>query len=67
MQHYAGKVYGWDVVNEAFYDTGVVRDTIWYDQPGIGFSGMGTKYIEQAFNWARRRSRRQALLQRLQR
>jgi endo-1,4-beta-xylanase len=52
MQHYAGKVYAWDVVNEAFYDTGVVRDTIWYDQPGIGFSGMGTKYIEQAFNWA---------------
>src|SRR5258708_3250837 len=51
-QHYAGKAYAWDVVNEAFYDTGTVRDTIWYDQPGIGFSGMGTKYIEQAFNWA---------------
>jgi endo-1,4-beta-xylanase len=51
-QHYAGEVYAWDVVNEAFYDTGAVRDTIWYDQPGIGFSGMGTKYIEQVFTWA---------------
>jgi endo-1,4-beta-xylanase len=53
MQHYAGKVYGWDVVNEAFNDDGTMRDTIWYDQPGIGFAAMGTKYIEQAFNWAR--------------
>lgn len=52
MQHYAGKVYGWDVVNEAFNDDGTIRSTIWYDNPGIGFAGMGTKYIEQAFNWA---------------
>ena len=52
MQHYSGKVYAWDVVNEAFNDDGTILDTIWYDQPGIGFSGMGTKYIEQAFNWA---------------
>ena len=52
MQHYAGKVYGWDVVNEAFNDDGTIRDTIWYDQPGIGFAGMGTKTIEQALTWA---------------
>ena len=50
---YQGEVYGWDVVNEAFNDDGTMRDTIWYDQPGIGFAGSGTAYIEQAFRWAR--------------
>lgn len=53
MSHYASKVYAWDVVNEAFNDDGTMRSTIWYDQPGIGFAGLGTKYIEQALNWAR--------------
>jgi endo-1,4-beta-xylanase len=53
MGHYAGKVYAWDVINEAFNDDGTMRDTIWYDQPGIGFGGLGTQYIEQALDWAR--------------
>lgn len=52
MTHYSGKVYAWDVVNEAFNDDGTVRDTLWYDQPGIGLAGQDTKYIEQAFTWA---------------
>ncbi|MEY2393805.1 MAG: endo,4-beta-xylanase [Acidobacteriaceae bacterium] len=52
MAHYVGKIYAWDVVNEAFNDDGTMRSTIWYDQPGIGFTGLGTKYIEQALNWA---------------
>jgi endo-1,4-beta-xylanase len=51
MTHYASKVYAWDVVNEAFSDDGTMRQTIWYDQPGIG-AGAGTKYIEQALRWA---------------
>ncbi len=50
--HYAGKVYAWDVVNEAFNDDGTIRSTLWYDQPGIGFASQSTEYIEHAFNWA---------------
>src|ERR1051325_2167622 len=48
---YAGQVFAWDVVNEAFNDNGTLRSTIWYDAPGIGLPGTG--YIEQALRWAR--------------
>lgn len=51
-RHYAGKVFAWDVVNEAFDEQGHLKHTLWYDQPGIGMAGQGTKYIEQAFRWA---------------
>jgi endo-1,4-beta-xylanase len=51
MGRYAGQVYAWDVVNEAFDDSAKLRSTIWYDSPGIGFTGTG--YIEQALGWAR--------------
>jgi len=52
--HFRGKLFAWDVVNEAFAEdgTGSVKSTIWYDQPGIGFAGQGTAYIEQCFRWA---------------
>jgi len=53
MRHYAGQVFAWDVVNEALDENGNVRDSLWYDQPGIG-SQQGTAYIEQAFRWARK-------------
>jgi endo-1,4-beta-xylanase len=52
MKHYQGQVFAWDVVNEALNENGKVRDSLWYNQPGIGFAGQGTKYIEQAFRWA---------------
>lgn len=50
--HFAGKVFAWDVVNEAIDGNGKVRHSIWYDGPGIGLAGKGTAYVEQAFRWA---------------
>lgn len=52
LKHYAGQVFAWDVVNEALDENGAVRDSLWYNQPGIGFSGKGVAYIEQVFRWA---------------
>jgi endo-1,4-beta-xylanase len=53
--HYRGKVFAWDVVNEAFDErvAGKLRSTIWYDQPGIGRARKGKSYIEDCFRWAR--------------
>jgi endo-1,4-beta-xylanase len=53
MQHYAGQVFAWDVINEAIDENGGVRDSLWYNQPGIGLSDKGTAYVEQVFRWAR--------------
>jgi endo-1,4-beta-xylanase len=55
VTHFQGQVFAWDVVNEAFNDPSgsappTLRDSIWYDQPGIGQTGTG--YIAQAFQWA---------------
>jgi endo-1,4-beta-xylanase len=52
MKHYAGQVFAWDVVNEALDEHGHFKDSIWYNQPGIGLSGKGSAYVEQAFRWA---------------
>jgi len=53
--HYRGKVFAWDVVNEAFDErvAGKLRSTIWYDQPGIGHATKGSSYIENSFRWTR--------------
>ncbi|HET6176632.1 MAG TPA: endo-1,4-beta-xylanase [Candidatus Sulfotelmatobacter sp.] len=52
MKHYAGPVFAWDVVNEALDEKGQLKDSPWYNQPGIGFAEKGTAYVEQAFRWA---------------
>ncbi len=38
--HYRGRIFAWDVVNEAFDELhpGTLRSTIWRDQPGIGLA-----------------------------
>jgi endo-1,4-beta-xylanase len=53
MKHYAGEVFAWDVINEALDENGNLRDSPWYNRPGIGLSKKGTAYIEQSFRWAR--------------
>lgn len=52
--HYRGKIFAWDVVNEAFDELkpGTLRSTIWRDQPGIGLALAGSSYIERCFRWA---------------
>jgi endo-1,4-beta-xylanase len=52
MEHYAGQVFAWDVVNEALDEYGQLKDSPWYNRPGIGLAGKGSAYIEQAFRWA---------------
>jgi len=53
VDRYKDQLFCWDVVNEALNSDGTFRSTIWYDQPGIGYAGQGSKYIEEAFKRAR--------------
>jgi endo-1,4-beta-xylanase len=52
VKHYSGQVFAWDVVNEGLDENGRLRDSPWYNRPGIGHVGKGQEYIEQAFRWA---------------
>ncbi|OGX87038.1 hypothetical protein BEN47_12045 [Hymenobacter lapidarius] len=45
VTHFRGKVASWDVVNEAFEDTGVLRNSIWVRH-------LGPDYIARAFQYA---------------
>ncbi|MER6068381.1 endo-1,4-beta-xylanase [Streptomyces sp. NPDC001817] len=45
VRHYRGKVYSWDVINEAFNEDGSYRETLWYKPLGPG-------YIADALRWA---------------
>lgn len=45
VSHYKGKIYAWDVVNEAISDRGEIRDSLWNNV-------IGPEYIEIAFRAA---------------
>lgn len=45
MTHFKGKIWQWDVVNEAFNEDGTLRDNLWLQK-------IGPSYIEKAFRWA---------------
>jgi endo-1,4-beta-xylanase len=45
VRHFRGRIYQWDVVNEAIDDNAQPRDTIWLRELGPG-------YIADAFRWA---------------
>jgi endo-1,4-beta-xylanase len=46
VSRYKGRVYAWDVVNEALNADGSLRDSIW-------LRTIGPEYIDYAFQWAR--------------
>ncbi|QKZ23054.1 endo-1,4-beta-xylanase [Streptomyces chartreusis] len=45
VRHYRGRIYAWDVVNEAFNEDGTYRETVFYKTLGPG-------YIADALRWA---------------
>ncbi|MFB7927483.1 endo-1,4-beta-xylanase [Streptomyces sp. NPDC056039] len=45
VRHYRGKVFAWDVVNEAFNEDGTYRESVFYKTLGPG-------YIADALRWA---------------
>ncbi len=45
MGHFKGKIWQWDVVNEAFEEDGTLRNNLWLQK-------IGPDYIAKAFRWA---------------
>jgi endo-1,4-beta-xylanase len=53
MQHFQGKVYAWDVVNEAINNDGTYRDgTLADDKKSLWYQIIGQSYIAEAFKAA---------------
>jgi endo-1,4-beta-xylanase len=45
VTHFKGKIWQWDVVNEAYNDDGTPRDSFW-------LRALGPRYIADSFRWA---------------
>jgi endo-1,4-beta-xylanase len=45
VTHFKGRIWQWDVVNEAFEEDGTLRNSLWLQK-------IGPSYIEKAFRWA---------------
>jgi endo-1,4-beta-xylanase len=45
VRHFRGRIWQWDVVNEAFNEDGTLRNSIWLQK-------LGPDYIADAFRWA---------------
>jgi endo-1,4-beta-xylanase len=53
MQHFQGKVYAWDVVNEAINNDGTYRDgTLADDKKSLWYQIIGQSYVAEAFKAA---------------
>ena len=48
MQHYAGRITEWDVVNEAVGDNGRPRPSLWLKKLGIGYIALAFRLAHQA-------------------
>jgi len=48
VKHYRGRVFAWDVLNEAIAGGGRLRQTFWYQNIGPGYLGMVFRWAHQA-------------------
>jgi endo-1,4-beta-xylanase len=52
--YFRGRLPYWDAANEVIDESnGVLRSSLWYDTPGIGYVANGNQYIREAFTRAR--------------
>jgi endo-1,4-beta-xylanase len=48
VSHYKGKIYAWDVVNEAFEEDGTLRESIWHKNFGHNYIAEALKTAHEA-------------------
>jgi endo-1,4-beta-xylanase len=48
VSHFKGKIYAWDVVNEAFWQNGAYRPSVWYNNIGPEYIALAFKFAHEA-------------------